>query len=156
MVRDLSIIYGLLNFILIFVSYFQIRKNPKSYTFFWYLAFFNGAFIWEDFFIFSILHTVGVSISLILADTKIWLLFMASFWLIRSLGETLYQFLEQFIEPKHSPHFISEHFAPILKVFGPIPEQKCFILVQIFFQSVSVISLTALIYLVLNWNNIIV
>ncbi|NCS86272.1 MAG: hypothetical protein AUJ41_02660 [Candidatus Pacebacteria bacterium CG1_02_43_31] len=137
--------WGILNLSLAIISIYKIRKNTKKCDFIWWWTFFAGAFVWEDMFVFGILHSSLVLFSLLTQNNTYWLVGFLVFWIVRSAGETLYFFLEQFIVPKHHPHSISTHFVPLRKLFGNISDQKSFIIMQVLMQSILVTSIFSLI-----------
>lgn len=139
--------WGILNFSLAIISIFKIRQNEKKLDFIWWWTFFAGAFVWEDMLIFGILHSGLAFFSLFTQNNSYWLLGFIIFWIVRSAGETLYFFLEQFIVPKHHPHEISSHFAPLRRLFGNISDQKAFIIMQVLMQSILIVSIFSLILL---------
>lgn len=143
--------WGISNAVLALLSISKIKKNLKQLDFIWWWALPTGAFVWEDIFVFGILHAGLAFISLIINNTDFWLISFLVFWIVRSAGETLYFFLEQFLVPQHHPHNISDHFGPLKKVFGNISDQKSFILMQVIMQSISVICIISLIF-VLKYN----
>lgn len=140
------------NLLLFFFSIFRIKKSQTNVRFIYSWGFLFGAFVWEDLMIFSFFHFLSTSIALLLNDFRFFLLFFLTFWLVRSLGETLYFFLQQFIRPKHHPHEISKHFKLIKFFLGNVSNQKSFIIVQVFQQIVATISLSLLILLFLYWH----
>jgi hypothetical protein len=133
-------------------SYFRIRRGNKLAEFMYQWGFIIGSFVWEDSFVFSVLGTLASAITIYLGELKYGALFFILFWLVRSAGETLYMFLEQFIEPKHYPHNFDTYLGPMHFLFGKISNQQCFIIMQVMFQSITVISLFSLIFLIQNWN----
>jgi hypothetical protein len=140
-------IWGLLNAVLSAISVAKIRKNKDKCDFIYWWGFLSGAFVWEDMFVFGILHALLVFVTIVVFQNPIfWLISFLTFWVVRSFGETLYFFLQQFILPQHHPHKISAHFVILKRFFGDISEQKCFILMQITLQSVTVICLLGLFY----------
>ncbi|RJR26825.1 hypothetical protein C4561_03530 [candidate division WWE3 bacterium] len=123
----------------------KIRRNSNECEFIWWWAFPIGAFVWEDVFVLGLLHAGMAGLALYLGRPEIWIVFFLIFWLIRSVGETLYFFLQQFIQPRHHPHYIDSHFVVIRKLFGNISEQKCFIIMQVTMQSITVLSAIGLV-----------
>jgi hypothetical protein len=140
-----------LNLYLFFVSVRHIRNSPQKFEFIYSWAFIIGAFVWEDLLVFSLFQVLCGTITLLTNDFRLFILLFVVFWIVRSSGEALYMFLEQFIVPKNYPHYISSHFAPFRRFFGPVSDQKCFILLQVFQQTLLVFSLTALVLLLLYW-----
>jgi len=139
-------LWGITNLFLAIYSISKIKKSTKECNFIWWWALPTGAFVWEDMLVFGFLHFLISAISIYFDNSQIWLIGFLVFWIIRSLGETLYFFLQQFIEPKHHPHEIHNHFMALHRILGDISDQKAFILVQIFMQSITVLSTLALIY----------
>ena len=111
-----------------------------------------GAFVWEDLCIFSIYGLIASVVTAITHQNRIGLLLFIIFWIVRSAGEAGYFFLQQFIQPKHHPHYIDDHFDLMRKIFGKISYQQCLIIMQVVFQIVLMLALFSLIMLLLNWN----
>ncbi|OGC68785.1 hypothetical protein A2415_05420 [candidate division WWE3 bacterium RIFOXYC1_FULL_39_7] len=145
------IILGSVSLILSVYSIERIKRTPQECQFIIWWAFPLGAFVWEDLLVYGFLHAVLAFFPLFLGKPELWLTFFLIFWVVRSAGETLYQFLQQFILPKHHPHYIDPYLGPLRKIFGNISEQKCFILMQISMQSITVLSLIGL-YLIHTGN----
>jgi len=152
MFKSFILICGVANLLLSVISLFKIRQDKEKCGFIYWWAFIAGAFVWEDMLVFGLLHASIAFISLILNNNLIWLVGFLVFWIVRSTGETLYQFLQQFILPSHYPHAISGYFGPIRKLFGDISDQKCYILLQVLMQSVSIICIFCLIYILRNYS----
>ncbi len=100
-----------------------------------------SAFNWADIFIFSLLWIL-LSIILWKLSNKLYFgLTFCGFWLVRSFGETMYSFLQQFhpsIRPwiAYTPRAIMQ-YSPL----GQFVLEKYWVVEQIFFQSITVISL---------------
>jgi len=94
--------FGLLAFINFLISLNECRskKNPYGLT---YINRIYGAFVYADMVIFGVFWTlVSVSV-LILNDWLLFLLILALFWTIRSFGEMLYWFHQQFSPLNKNP-----------------------------------------------------
>lgn len=145
-------LYTTLHLILFLASYFKIKNNNLgTLDFIYKFSFPFGAFVWEDLLIFS-LFNLGIIIAILaFKDLRIGLVLFIVFWIVRSTGETIYFFLQQFIQPKHHPHFISAQFGILRKLLGKLSDQQCFIISQVSFQAVSVIFISALILLLKFW-----
>ena len=141
------LIWGIASIFLAFVSIYKIKANKQRCDFTWWWAFPIGAFVWEDALIFGILHFLLALVSLLSKSNMLWVVAFLVFWIIRSAGETLYFFLQQFIVPVHHPHDISAQLTLIRRLFGDISDQKIFILLQVSMQSILVLSLLCLIIL---------
>lgn len=138
-------------FSLTYTSYRKIviYKGKIHFTYTW--AALMGGFVWEDVLIFSIYGGISSIVTLLFGDYKIGVLFFLVFWIVRSAGETLYFFLQQFIEPKHDPHAIDSHFVILRKIFKSLSYQQCLIIMQITFQSIMMLSIVSLIVLLKYW-----
>lgn len=139
----------------IIVSYYQIRFQSGKIQFIYRWAFPVGSFVWEDLFIFSLYGLFATLVTLITQQLRLGLLFFIVFWLVRSIGETMYFFLQQFIQPKHAPHYLDNiHFIVLRRLFGPLSKQQCYIIMQIVFQVITMIALVSLVVLLMNWHSL--
>jgi len=134
----LIIVYGILAAIF---AIFGIVKSGsgKSYKRFWPLNAIGG-FVWGDATIFGIFWVILSVISLL---TKNWFLFelvFVCFWLVRSVGETIYWFLQQFSEAKREP-------PERIWFYRYIKSDAVWFIFQIWWQCICVISLVLLILL---------
>lgn len=139
------ILLALFFFSLTYISYRKIvsYKGKIHFTYTW--AALMGGFVWEDVLVFSIYGGISSILTLLFGDYRIGILFFLVFWIVRSAGETLYFFLQQFIEPKHDPHAIDSHFVILRKIFKTLSYQQCLIIMQITFQSIMMLSIVGLI-----------
>lgn len=147
------IFIAIFSFLIVF-SFFRIRKGKLLAEFIYSLGFPMGSFVWEDLLVFSIYGLIGSVTATVLDHWKYGLLFFLVFWIVRSAGETLYFFLEQFLEPKHFPHFIDDHFGILRRMFGNISYQQCLIIMQVFMQSITMLSVVGLIILLFSWQSL--
>lgn len=154
MFQTFTYLWGLENLVLTFISFKKIYTIPNKLHFIYPFVFLNGAFVWEDMFVFGIFHLLSVVIGVFAGDLRIFALLFLLFWSVRCSGEILYFFLQQFLMPKHHPHNISAHFGPLRKMFGNISDQKCFILMQVFLQTILTLVLCALFLVLIHWNEI--
>lgn len=135
MYSSFSLIYG--------ISKTTKRKNPYGLCYA-----FNplGAFVWADAGIFGIFFLLVSLVALILNDFILFLLVFFVFWTVRSIGEQLYWFLEQFAVNNRNP----EHTLWASRFF---PRNSVWIANQIYWQCVSVITAIASVYLFVKWLN---
>ncbi len=148
------IVFWLILFLFLLpISFIKVRNSKEKYIFIYKWAFFCGAFVWEDLLIFSIFNILLALITLYVNDYRIFILTALSFGVIRTSGETLYYFLQQFIRPNFPPHDIHNHFQAFRHIFGDISDQKYFIMAQVFLQVLLVAFLSTLILLILNWTS---
>ncbi len=117
------------------------KKNPFGLT--RYFSFL-GAFVWVDAVTFGAFFALSSLIAFVLQDFTLLLLIYSVFWAVRSIGESIYWFLEQFANPhRNKPETLKGH-----KIF---PGESIYIHYQIFWQCVSVISIIASVYLFAKW-----
>lgn len=141
-----------INIFLLIKSFSKIKKSKKTVGFTYFKTFLIGAWVWEDVFVLSFLHILFALLTIIFNDLRVGLLCLLVFWAVRNLGEAIYYMLQQFIQPKFHPHYINEQFSILRKIFGNISDQKCFILIQVFFQSLLTLSIILLFLLIRNWE----
>ncbi|MDH5533039.1 MAG: hypothetical protein OEX81_01265 [Candidatus Pacebacteria bacterium] len=143
---------GLIFVLYFLVSWSKVYNSKDSLEFVYQWASFIGAFVWEDLLVFSLLHLIFVIITWISHDLRVGLLLIGIFWSVRSSGEALYFFLQQFHRPKHHPHNLEGHLKSFKPFLGEISQQKGYILMQITHQSVVVISISLTILLLKYWD----
>lgn len=113
-----------------------IKKNPFGLT-----PLFNplGAFVWADTIMFGVFFFLVSLVSFLLSNINLFFLVYSVFWVIRSLGEQIYWFLEQFTHThRNKPETLSGH-----KIF---PGESIYIHYQIFWQCITVISIISSVY----------
>lgn len=139
------------NAVLTVYAFVRIRNKPEQLRLIYQWGFLNGAFVYEDQVIFGLFHIGSVLVGLGLGDMRYFYLLFLLFWIVRSAGETLYFFLQQFIEPSHYPHAIDQYFDPLKSIFGKLSLQSCFILMQVIHQTIVIVSLFLLILFLWHW-----
>lgn len=103
-----------------------------------------GAFVWVDTIVFGIFFAFVILFCLIFNQWMLFWLTFSAFWLIRSIGETIYWFLEQYASShKNPPH--------TLWPYKWFKGDEIWIVMQIYCQCISVISLIATIYFAHMW-----
>lgn len=103
-----------------------------------------GAFVWVDAVIFGIFFFLVSVFALFLHDFVFFLLVFFVFWTVRSVGEQIYWFLEQFAHQHRNP----EHTLWASRFF---PRNSVWIAMQIYWQCVSVITAIVSVYLFVQW-----
>lgn len=118
--------------------------DPEIFVF----GIFFGAFIWGDLLIFALLWFFLYLILARIKNSYYFFLAFYSFWLIRSIGETVYWFTQQFSQivnpwPNYYPHilFLSSLTAKEIWVFH-----------QLIWQSLCTAALIGLIHTIVNIN----
>jgi hypothetical protein len=103
-----------------------------------------GSFVWADHILFGPFWVAVSFITFILQDILLFLLIFSIFWLVRSGGETLYWFFQQF-HPRQGNE--PEQFW----IHKHVPGEAVWFMHQIFWQCVIVISTILTIYLSFLW-----
>lgn len=103
-----------------------------------------GSFVWADHMIFGPFWILISLAAFALHDFLLFMLIFTIFWLIRSLGETLYWFLQQF-----HPRTGNEPGKFWINKYTP--GEAVWFVHQIFWQCIAVLSLIATIYLSFLW-----
>lgn len=137
---------------LFILAWRKVKGSKDNFVFIYLPAALIGAFVWEDLLVFSAAFFAGTLLTLLAHDLRVGLLLLAAFWAVRSAGEALYFFLQQFHVPAHPPHAISHHFVLFRKLFGNVHDQKCFIIMQISWQVILTAAVAALILISLHWS----
>lgn len=141
------LVVSLACFALSIFSLYTIRRLNGEIKFTYLWGFLIGGFVWEDVFVFSLYFGFVSLMAYLVASVKLALLFFLVFWLVRSAGETLYFFLQQFIRPQHFPHDVDSHFTFLRRIFGKLSSQQCFIIMQVFLQSIMMASIVGILVL---------
>lgn len=100
-----------------------------------------GGFVWGDAVVFGLFWLVAVALILLFGNWRIFLITFLSFWLIRSLGETIYWFNQQFsttIRTKPQEIWFYRYFK----------NDAVYFIYQIFWQTLSVIALVLLLLII--------
>jgi hypothetical protein len=117
------------------------KKNAYGDSLILYLI---GAFVWADAVVFGIFW-IFVSVTVLLLDSwALFLLIISVFWLVRSVGETIYWFNQQFSKINRNP---PENYL-IYKIFQ---NDSVWFVYQIFWQCMTVVSIVASIYFAKLW-----
>lgn len=107
------------------------RKNPFGLSKYFILI---GAFVWVDTIIFGLFFTLISIFCLVLSQWLLFLLIISLFWVVRSIGEQIYWFLEQFASShRNAPHtlWLGRWFAG----------QEVWVVMQIIWQCISVLAI---------------
>ena len=136
--------YGILALVGCIRSFYECksRKNTFGHT---YINRLFGAFVWADMVIFGLFWSLVALISYFLQDWILFLLTISLFWLIRSVGETIYWFNQQFSTINRNP---VSHFKYAKKIFH---NDSIWFVYQIFWQCMTVVATIASLYLANRW-----
>ena len=144
-------VFGLINFLISIKGVIQCSKKGNSYGITWGL-FPLGIFVWGDAVIFGIFWSIASFACLVLRDWLLFLLIFSVFWLVRSIGETIYWFNQQFSNTqRYPPEQLFGH-----KIFkGKVIEEHdaIWFINQIVMQCITVATVITTIYLTHLWLN---
>lgn len=103
-----------------------------------------SSYVWADAVVFGLFFLFSSLLSLILRDFILFLLIFSVFWTVRSIGESIYWFLEQFAPNHRNP----EHTLWISRWF---PRNSSWIANQIINQCIAVLGIIVSAYLFKLW-----
>lgn len=138
-------VYGLGAFLLWIKSVYEIKQKNNPYGVAQYGLPYGG-FVFADYLVFGAFWTIASFTLFLIGDFLLFLLTLSVFWLIRSIGEALYWFLQQFssLSHKNPPErfFIHKYVKPADAIW---------FINQIYWQCLSVIFTVTTIYLAHLW-----
>ena len=103
-----------------------------------------GIFVWADGIVISIFWLALSLITFVLRDLWFLLAAISLFWLVRSIGETVYWMLQQFVQPNaNKPHTLMGHRW--------IKGDELWIVYQVAWQCMTVISCLGFAYSLHRW-----
>lgn len=136
-------VFALLNTTICLYAFYQCAKRKNAYgeTSLLYPL---GMYVWGDAVIFGAFWTGAAVASLILSDWILFLLFVSVFWLVRSVGETIYWFNQQFstVIRMRPDHYFTH------KIFH---NDSVWFVFQIMNQCLTVITIITSVYLFHIW-----
>jgi hypothetical protein len=139
--------FAFFNGVLFFLAYFECKKkNVYGLT---RLLSPLGMYVWGDVLIFSIFWTVVSLISLLLSDVYLFFLIVSLFWVVRSFGETIYWFLQQFSSIQREP-------PKNVELYPLLQNDSVWFVQQIKNQCITVVALVFSIYFAARWLNTLV
>jgi hypothetical protein len=136
------IIFIAINILISIKGFLESYKKGNSYGLALQLGLL-GIFVWGDAIIFGAFWGMVGAAVLILNDWVLFLLIYSVFWVVRSLGETIYWFNQQFTSKKSDPSTL-----PFYKF---VKNDSIWFIYQIFYQCVTVISIITSLYLAKLW-----
>lgn len=139
------IIYGLLNFCLIFKGIYESKYKKNAYGLTRSLLIF-GIFAWGDAIVFGIFWSLVALVTLLLSDWYLFLFVISVFWAVRSLGETIYWFNQQFSSKVYD--WNRPEKLPWHNIFH---NDSVWYIHQVMWQCLTVISIIASIYFGRLW-----
>jgi len=114
------------------------KNNPYKETPFLFLM---GIFVWGDALILAPFWFILSLVTLFLKNGRFFLIGTSVFWLVRSIGETIYWINQQFSPLKRNP-------PEKMRGYKIIKNDSIWFIYQIFWQTISIAAIIALIYLI--------
>ena len=141
--RIILILYGIFAFFgfLKGLNECKNKKNPYGNAHLFNLI---GAFVWGDAVIFGLFWTLASGIFYLLNDWILFLLTISLFWAVRSFGETIYWFNQQFSKINRNP-------PGRLFLYKIFHGDAVWFIYQIFWQCITIISIIFSIYFAARW-----
>ena len=141
-------LFGLLFFLSLSVFGLGLVKSRqgKAFTLVWWL-FPWGAFVWGDAVVFGLFWAGVLVITYLLQDLLLLGLLTAIFWLVRSLGETIYWFNQQFSTVERNP-------PEKLPFYSLFKNDSVWFIYQIVWQCVTVMAIFFSVWLFHLWLKI--
>jgi len=136
--KGLILIFCLVNLLVFFKGFYESKFKRNAYGLTRPLVFL-GIFVWGDAVVFGLFWFFSSIITLFLSDWYLFLLIISVFWLVRSLGETIYWFNQQFSTIKRNP-------PEKLPGYSFFHNDSLWFVYQIVWQVVTVVSIIFSIY----------
>jgi hypothetical protein len=96
------LVYSLINLVVFVKGFYECKYKKNAYGLTPYLILL-GIIAWGDAVVFCLFWIGASLVSFMLNDWYLFLLIVAVFWVIRSLGETIYWFNQQFSGVNRNP-----------------------------------------------------
>jgi hypothetical protein len=137
------IFFAAISFIVFLLGSIKSIKNNNAYgnTFPLYVM---GIFVWGDAMVFGLFWTLASLFSLAIRSWLFFLLVESVFWIVRSFGETIYWFNQQFSVVKRAP-------AKKLPGYAYLENDSIWFVYQILWQCVTIISIISAIKIGYMW-----
>lgn len=141
--QAIIILFAIINLLFFIKGSIETRRG-KAYKMVPYVLMIFGIFVWGDAVILSFFLALASIFSLLIGDWILFLLVISAFWLVRSLGETVYYFNQQFSGIQRCP-------PKTLPGFRLYQNDSIWFAYQIFVQCITIITLITTIYLAHLW-----
>ncbi len=142
---QLSVLFfGVFSFFTFIKAIRECKDNDNAFGRPYRLCEIYGSFVWADHVVFGFFWVIISGIVLLLQDFLLFLLIASVFWLVRSIGETIYWFLQQF-HPRKGNDPKKFIFYPIFK------NDSVWFINQIAWQCVTVLTFMTTLYLSYLW-----
>lgn len=141
--KSIILVYGLVSFIGFLKGLWECKNKKNSYGI---TRLYNiiGAFVWSDVVVFGPFWTLVSLFAYYLNNWILFLFILSVFWVVRSLGETIYWFNQQFSTINRNP--------PEKLLFHNIfHDDSVWWVYQIFWQCITVVSIIFSVYFAKLW-----
>ncbi len=140
------VVYALINLFVFAKGFYEsrVKKNAYGIT---YLLFLLGIFVWGDAVVFGLFWFFSAITAFLLNDWYLFLLIVSVFWVVRSLGETIYWFNQQYSTVNRNP----PEKLPGYSIFH---NNSIWFVYQIVVQCITVVSIIFSIYFASLWLGI--
>ncbi|HCR81412.1 MAG: hypothetical protein UY13_C0002G0424 [Candidatus Pacebacteria bacterium GW2011_GWB1_47_8] len=135
--------FAVVNFFIFLKAFYECKTKQNAFGLTPRLTLI-GAFVWGDAVIFGLFWTLVSIVVLFLNDWLLFWLIMSLFWVVRSVGETIYWFNQQFSTLDRNP---PKH----MKGYSIFQNDSIWFVYQIIWQCVTVVSLVFAVYFGWLW-----
>lgn len=144
MIQVVLILFAIVNAATFLYALHKVKNKKEAYGRVPQLLVITGSFVWADHVIFGAFWTLATIAAIALNDQILFALIYSVFWLVRSVGESMYWFLQQFSHMNRNP---PENFR-IHKVFH---NSSVWFVHQIYWQVVTVTTILTSLLLASIW-----
>jgi len=141
--RGVILTYGFISFLVFLKGLFESIRKKNSFGETPFL-FWIGIFVWGDGVIYGLFWFLSSLVCYLLKDWVLFLLIISVFWVVRSLGETIYWLNQQFST-------INRNSPEKLRGYQFFKNDSIWFVYQIFWQCITVVSIITTIYLATSW-----
>jgi len=141
--RDAVLLFGVVNLAVCIKGFYESSRRKNSYGL-TYALFPLGMFVWGDAVIFGLFWAGVSAAALVLEDWILFWMVFSLFWVVRSVGETIYWFNQQFSG-------VTRWKAEDLPGYRFFHNDSIWFVYQIMCQAITVVSLVGAIYFSALW-----
>ena len=136
-------VFAFFAFLICIKGWYEVvsRKNSFGNT---YGLFWMGIFVWGDTVVIAPFWVGLCLVCLFLQDSSLFWLAFSLFWVVRSVGETMYWMHEQFTSKHHNP-------PSTLVGYRFIKDESLWFIYQIFWQCMTVVSVLFSLFFAKQW-----
>ncbi|MBW7944827.1 hypothetical protein H3C70_05530 [Patescibacteria group bacterium] len=136
-------IFSLFSLIVSAKGLYESSRKGRAFTDTIFLGWL-GIFVWGDAVVFGPFWFLAAFITLLLRDWYLFAVIISVFWVVRSVGEMIYWFNQQFSPLRRNP-------PEKMRCYGLFKSEAVWFGYQIFWQSVCVAAVISSIYFVHTW-----